>query len=149
MTSVREPLPAASPAKQRNGVGALVKTLAEESANLVRQEISLARIEVAEAVRAVGRGTLLVTLGAMMLLLGALAAITSIVLLAGDQWMRDRYWLAALAVAVVTGAVAAFAAARGKDKLEPQKLRPNETTETLKENGAWVKRQLTSAGTSR
>ncbi len=149
MTSVREPLPAAPPANQRNGVGALVKTLAEEGANLVRQEISLARIEIAEAVRAVGRGTVLVTLGAMMLLLGALAAITSIVLLAGDQWLRDRYWLAALAVAVVAGAVAGLAAARGKDKLEPQKLRPNETTETLKENGAWVKRQLTSAGTSR
>lgn len=150
MTSVREPLSAASPANQhRNGVGALVKTLAEESANLVRQEISLARIEIAEAVRAVGRGTILVTLGAMMLMLGALAAITSIVLLAGDQWLRDRYWLAALAVAVLAGAVAGLAAARGKDKLEPQKLRPNETTETLKENGAWVKRQLTSAGTSR
>jgi uncharacterized membrane protein YqjE len=150
MTSVREPHLAASPANQhRNGVGALVKTLAEESANLVRQEISLARIEIAEAVRAVGRGTMLVTLGAMMLMLGALAAITSIVLLAGDQWLRDRYWLAALAVAVLAGAVAGLAAARGKDKLEPQKLRPNETTETLKENGAWVKRQLTSAGTSR
>jgi hypothetical protein len=149
-TTAREPLPPSPPGLQeRRGLGTLLKTLSEDGAHLVRQEIRLARIEIAAAMKAVGRGTVLVTIGAMMLLLGALAAITAIVLLAGDQWLRDRYWLAALAVAVVAGAVAAFAAARGKDKLEPEQLRPDETTESLKENTAWVKRQLTSGGTSR
>jgi ABC-type Fe3+-siderophore transport system permease subunit len=148
--SAREPFPPSPPADQyRRGPAALLKTLAEDGATLVRQEIRLARLEIATAVRAVGVGTVLVTLGTMMALLGALAAITAIVLLAGDQWLRDRYWLAALVVAVVAGAAAAFAVARGKDKLEPEQLRPDETTESLKENTAWLKRQLTSAGTSR
>ena len=133
----------------RSGIGRLFKTLAEDGAHLVRQEIRLARIEVTQAVRAVGRGTVFVTLGAMMLLLGVLAAITSVVLLAGDQWLRDRYWLAALAVAALAAAGAGLAVARGKDKLEPEQLRPDETTESLKENTAWLKRQLTSGGTSR
>ena len=133
----------------RSGIGRLFKTLAEDGAHLVQQEIRLARIEVAQAVRAVGRGTVFVTLGAMMLLLGVLAAITSVVLLAGDQWLRDRYWLAALAVAAVAAAGAGLAVARGKDKLEPEQLRPDGTTESLKENTAWLKRQLTSGGTSR
>lgn len=135
--------------RQRQGLGRLFKTLAEDGAHLVRQEIRLARIETAQAVRAVGRGTVLVSVGAMMLLLGVLALITSVVLLAGDQWLRDRYWLGALAVAAVAGGVAAFAVARGKGKLEPEQLRPDETTESLKENTAWLKRQLTSGGTSR
>jgi hypothetical protein len=149
-TIAREPLPPLPPAdQQRRGLGLLFKTLAEDGAHLVRQEIRLARIEVAQTVRAVGRGTVLVTLGSMMLLLGALAAITAVVLLVGDQWLRDRYWLAALAVAVVAAAAAGFAVARGKDKLEPEQLRPDETTESLKENTAWLKRQLTSGGTSR
>jgi hypothetical protein len=149
-TTAREPLPPSPPADQyRRGPGALLKTLAEDGATLVRQEIRLARLEIGTAVRAVGVGTVLVTVGAMLALLGALAAITSVVLLAGDQWLRDRYWLAALVVAVVAGAAAAFAVARGKDKLEPAQLRPDETTESLKENTAWLKRQLTSAGTSR
>jgi hypothetical protein len=130
-------------------LGKLVKTLAEDGANLVRQEIRLARIEVAQAIRAVGRGTVFVTLGTMLLLLGTLALITSVVLLAGDQWLRDRYWLAALAVAAVAAVAAGLAVARGKDKLEPEQLRPDETTESLKENTAWLKRQLTSGGTSR
>jgi hypothetical protein len=148
--SAREPFPPSPPADQyRRGPAALLKTLAEDGATLVRQEIRLARLEIATAVRAVGIGTVLVTLGTMMALLGALAAITAIVLLAGDQWLRDRYWLAALVVAVGAGAAAAFAVARGKDKLEPEQLRPDETTESLKENTAWLKRQLTSAGTSR
>jgi ABC-type Fe3+-siderophore transport system permease subunit len=148
--SAREPFPPSPPADQyRRGPAALLKTLAEDGATLVRQEIRLARLEIATAVRAVGVGTVLVTLGTMMALLGALAAITAIVLLAGDQWLRDRYWLAALVVAVVAGAAAAFAVARGKDKLEPEQLRPDETTESLKENTAWLKRQLTSAGTSK
>lgn len=147
-TTARDPLPPSPPAdRQRQGLGRLVKTLAEDGANLVRQEIRLARIETAQAVRAVGRGTVLVTIGAMMLLLGLLATITGIVLLAGDQWLRDRYWLAALGVAAVVGAAAAFAVARGRDKLEPEGLRPDETTESLKENTEWLKRQLTSAGT--
>jgi ABC-type Fe3+-siderophore transport system permease subunit len=146
----REPLPPSPPAdQQRRGLGKLLKTLSEDGAHLVRQELRLARIEISAAVQAVGRGTVFVTIGAMMLLLGALAAITAVVLLAGDQWLRDRYWLAAIAVAVVAGAAAAFAVARGKDKLEPEQLRPDETTESLKENTAWLKRQLTSGGTSR
>ncbi len=149
-TSVREPLPPSPPADEyRRGPGALLKALAQDGAAMVRQEIRLARLEISTAVRAVGVGTVLVTLGTMMALLGALAANTAVVLLAGDQWLRDRYWLAVLVVAVVAGAAAAFAVARGKDKLEPERLRPDETTESIKENTEWLKRQLTSAGTSR
>lgn len=127
----------------------MFKDLAEDGAHLVGQEIRLARTEVATAVRAVGVGTVFVTLGALMLLLGVLAVITAIALLAGDQWLRDRYWLGALAVMTVAALAAALAALRGRRRLEPGQLVPDETTKSLKENSAWLKRQLTSDGTSR
>ncbi|MBV9881039.1 MAG: phage holin family protein, partial [Gemmatirosa sp.] len=61
----------------------------------------------------------------------------------GDQWLHDDYWLAALAVTVVAGAIAAFYALRGRSRLSPGQLVPTQTVATLKEDVEWLKRQRT------
>jgi hypothetical protein len=126
----------------------MLKTLASDGASLVRQEIRLARIEIASAARSAGTGAASAAAGAVLLLLGALALITALVMLAGDQWLADRYWLAALIVAVVAGGGALWMAMLGRRHLSPDSLLPDETAESLKESSAWLKRQLTSGGTS-
>ena len=139
------------PASQDNGrrsVGALLKELADGSARLVRQEIRLARIEVAELLRGLARGTAEVAVGGVMMLLGVMALLTGVILLIGDEWLRDRYWLAALIVTVLLTAVAAWMVRRGTALLTPARLAPDETVRTLKEDKEWLKRQLTSGGTS-
>jgi hypothetical protein len=64
-------------------------------------------------------------------------------MLIGDQWLKDRYWLAALIVTLIAGGVAAFFALRGKRRLSPTQLVPTQTVATLKEDVEWLKRQRT------
>ena len=138
----------ASQDNSRRTVGALLKELADGSAQLVRQEIRLARIEVGELLRGLGKGTAQVAVGGVMMLLGVMALLTGVILLIGDEWLRDRYWLAALIVTVLLSAVAAWMVRRGTALLTPARLAPDETVRTLKEDKEWLKRQLTSGATS-
>ena len=131
------------------GLGTLLRELAEGSASLVRGEASLARTEVSELVGGVARGVAMVAMGGVLALLGTLSFFAGLILLVGDQWLpRDRYWLAALIVVVLTGGIAAWFAKRGKSLLSPSQLAPVETVSTLKEDKEWLKRQLTSGATS-
>jgi hypothetical protein len=128
----------------RRGVGALLRDLAEGSAELVRGEIRLARVEFGAAAGSAARGTAFVAVGGVLLLLGTLATFTGIILLIGDQWLpRDLYWLGALLVALITGGVAAWFAMRGRALLSPSALAPHETVATLKEDTEWLKQLRT------
>jgi hypothetical protein len=131
------------------GIGGLLRDLADGGAALLRQELRLARTEIAGIAEAVGMGTALTASGAVLALLGAFALFTGIILLAGDQWLRDRYWLAALIGTVIAGGIAAWMARRGAAHLSPRRLLPDETVATLKEDKEWLKRQLKSGATSR
>ena len=133
----------------RRGLGALLRDLAEGSAELVRGEVRLARLELGTAASAAGKGTGFVAVGGVLLLLGTLATFTGLVLLIGDQWLpRDLYWVAALLFALITGGVAAWLAQRGRAALSPTALAPRETVATLKEDKEWLKQRLTSGATS-
>ena len=118
----------------RRPVGALLRDLAEGGVSLVRNEVRLARIETVDAMNSIGRGSALVATAAVLALLGALALLTGLILLVGDQWLpRDRYWLGALIVVVLTGAVAAWFANRGLALLTPAQLAPEETVRSIRE----------------
>jgi len=130
------------------GFGELLRDLARGSTDLLRGEVKLARMELAEIAKNLANGTVQVALGGVLLLLGGLCLAAGVVLLAGDQWLpRDQYWLGALVVTVVVGALAAWFAKRGLSKLAPSQLAPEQTVETLKEDKEWLKRQLTSGAT--
>ena len=130
------------------GFGELLRDLAHGSADLLRGEIKLARFELTAIVAGVTRGSTQVALGGVLLLLGGLAFAVGIVLLVGDQWLpRDLYWVAALVVLLITGGLAAWLAKRGLSHLAPSELAPDQTLETLKEDTAWLKQQLTSGAT--
>jgi uncharacterized membrane protein YqjE len=129
--------------ESRRSIGTLIKDLADGSATLVRQEVYLARLEFTRIAQAVGTGTALVAIGSVFALLGALTLFIGIILLPGDQWLRDRYWLAALIVMLLTGATAVWFARRGMAHLTPQQLTPDQTLATLKEDKEWLRQQLT------
>jgi len=133
----------------RRSIGALLRDLAEGSAMLVRGEVRLARIETGAAIAGVSKGTAFVAIGAVLALLGSFAVLAGIVLLIGDQWLpADLYWVAALIVLLISGAIAAWFANRGMALLSPSRLAPNETVTTLKEDKEWLKQRLTSGATS-
>ena len=118
----------------RRSIGTLVRELADESVALVRKEARLARIEAVEVLEGIGRGSALVAAAAVLLLLGGLATLTGVILLIGDQWLpRDLYWLGALVVTLITGAIAVWFTRQGLAQLSPTQLVPDETMTTIKE----------------
>jgi hypothetical protein len=126
-------------------IGELLKQLATETTTLVRQELDLAKAEVRQKGRQAGPGFGLIG-GAGAVALGAFGALTACFVLALDGAMAN--WLAALVVAVVYGAIAAFLYVRGKEKVEDAGSPvPEQTIETLKEDVEWAKHPKTSART--
>lgn len=132
----------------RRGVGSLLRDLAEGSGALVRNEVKLARIELQKMVGGIGRGTAMVASGGVFGLLGTLSLFTGIVLLVGDQWLHDRYWVGALIVTVITFIIAFVFVKRGQAALSPANLAPDKTVASLKEDKEWLRQRLTSGGTS-
>src|SRR6476469_468321 len=132
----------------RRGVGSLLRDLAEGSGALVRNEVKLARIEIQHAVGCIGRGTAMVASGGVFGLLGTLSLFTGIVLLGGDQWFHDRYWVAALVFTVIAFVIAFVFVKRGQAALSPANLAPDKTVASLKEDKEWLRQRLTSGGTS-
>ncbi|HEX7942670.1 MAG TPA: phage holin family protein [Gemmatimonadaceae bacterium] len=132
----------------RPGLGDLLRELADGSGRLVRQEVRLARLEVQKLLGQIGTGTAAAATGGVLLLIGVMTLLTGIILLVGDAWLRDRYWLAALIVTVVLGIVGAWLGRRGVALLSPARLKPEQTVETLREDKEWLKRRLTSGATS-
>jgi len=131
------------PGTEDRGFAALLKDFAEGGADLIKYEFRLAKTEAGGLARELGTGSAAVAAGGVLALVGVLTFITGLVMLAGDQWLRDRYWLAALLVTVLTGGVAAFAARRGLALLSPARLAPTATIETLKEDKEWLRRPTT------
>jgi CDP-diglyceride synthetase len=118
----------------RRSVGTLLRDLAEGGVGLVRSEVQLARVETVEALSAIGRGSAFVAMAAVLGLLGGLAFLAGLILLVGDQWLpRDLYWLAALIVVVITGALGAWFAKRGLAMHTPPRLAPVVTAASIRE----------------
>jgi Putative Actinobacterial Holin-X, holin superfamily III len=124
-------------------VGELLKQLATETTTLVRQELDLAKAEMRQKGRQAGPGFGLIG-GAGAVGLGAFGALTAFFVLALDGAVAN--WLAALIVALVYAAIAAFLYVRGKEKVEDAGSPvPEQTVETLKEDVEWAKHPKTSA----
>ena len=124
-------------------MGELLKQLSQETTQLVHQELELAKAELTQKGKQAGAGAgLFGAAGALGL--AALGALTACFILALNAIMPA--WLAALIVAVVYGAIAAFLALRGRDKVkQATPLVPEQTVETVKEDVEWAKTQTRSA----
>jgi len=121
----------------------LLKQLAQETTQLLRQEIELAKAEVSEKGKKVGVGAGLFG-GAGTIGFLAAAALTACFILALSEVMHPA--LASLLVAVVYGAIAAVLALRGRQKIkEAVPPVPGQTLETVKEDVQWAKTQMPSA----
>jgi uncharacterized membrane protein YqjE len=125
-------------------IGDLLKQLSQETSTLVKQELELAKAEMTEKGKKAGLGAGFIGGGALMGL-GAFGAFTTF-LIALIQTAVDHTWLAALIVTALYGAIAAFLAMRGKDKIqEATPPAPEQTVETLKEDAEWARTRTRSA----
>jgi uncharacterized membrane protein YqjE len=132
----------------KRGLGDLLRDAAQATTQLVRQEGRLTLLESKRLAGHVVLGTGVIALGGVLLALGVIVLVTGVILLLGNEWLRGDYWLAALIVTVVLGIIAAALAIWGKSFISSERLEPDETLATLKEDKEWLKRRLTSGATS-
>jgi uncharacterized membrane protein YqjE len=126
-------------------VGELLKQLSEETSLLVRQELTLAKVELQEKGKQAGAGAGLLG-GAGATALVALIALMLTILAALDTAMDT--WLAALITTVIFAAVAAVEGVLGRNRLRTAgPVVPEQTTDSVKEDVAWVKTRARSGRT--
>jgi hypothetical protein len=118
--------------QSNRGVGQLLREVAEDGAQLARQEVQLARIEFAQIARDIGKGTVLAIAAAMLGLLTVQMLVFGIVLLLGDALFRGHYWIAAFVLTVILGGVAFYLLKRGTALLSPRNIKPEQTLATLR-----------------
>jgi hypothetical protein len=118
--------------------GELVGELSDDLSRLVRQEIQLAKVEAREDLSKVGRGAGMLGGAGVAGLLTLL--FLSLALMFALATVMDVGW-AALIVGALWGVVAAVLAAAGRSGLRQATPPLEETTETLKEDARWAKRQ--------
>jgi len=114
------------------GVGQLLREVAEDGAQLARQQVQLARIEFTQIARDIGKGTVLAIAAAMLGLLTVQMLVFGIVLLLGDALFRGHYWIAAFVLTVILGGVAFLLLKRGTALLSPRNIKPEQTLATLR-----------------
>ena len=124
--------------KQNHSIGELFSELANESSQLVRQEIALAKAELTEKATRIGRDVGFLALGGALAYAALLALLAALIIALANAM---PWWLAALLVAVVVGVVASVLVLRSLTALKKTKLAPQQTVETLKEDVQWAKQQ--------
>jgi uncharacterized membrane protein YqjE len=126
-----------------HSTGELVRQLSEQTTTLVRKEIELAKAELSEKGKVAGQGAGMFG-GAAVAGLLALGTLTAMILAVLDKAMD--FWVAALVLTVLYGAIAAVLAMSGRDRVkQAAPPAPEQTVETVKEDVQWAKSQAKSA----
>jgi hypothetical protein len=125
------------------GIGDLLKQLSQETTTLVRQELELAKAEMTVKAKEGGKGAGFLG-GAGVAGLLTLATLTAAIVGLLDRAMA--FWVAALIVGLIWGAVAAVLALQGRNKLqEATPPVPEQTQQSVKEDVQWAKTRKRSA----
>ncbi len=121
-----------APAEADLSIAELLQKLAAETSLLIRQEVMLARSEVLGTLNRATRPAADFGIAALFAI-GAFAALTTLFIAALSLTLP--VWAAALIVTVIYGAVAAFAAMRGRSALaKVGNPVPQQTVQTLKDD---------------
>lgn len=124
-------------------LGELFKQLAQDSATLVKQEVSLAKAEMRENLRSATKDAAMIAVGGGLLLVGLLVLTAFLVAAIGD--LLDNYWLGALLVGLVFVVVGGLLAKKNLNNLKKDDLGPDQTIQTLKEDKLWLQSEIQQA----
>jgi xanthine/uracil permease len=127
--------------RDERSLGDLFSDLSRETTTLVRQEVQLAKAELTQSATEAARGIGMLVAGGAVAYAGLLFLLLAIVYgLIDAGWDA---WLSALVVGLVVVAIGAILVLRARESLKPANLAPQKTVETLKEDAAWAKEQIT------
>jgi hypothetical protein len=120
-------------------IAALLSDLAGETSTLVRQEIALFKAELSEKLTRMGVGAAALAAGGVVAFSGWLALLAAAIL--GLSHVLAP-WLSALIIGVLVLAVGVGLALFGKSRLKADALVPRRTLNSLREDEAWIRDQV-------
>jgi VIT1/CCC1 family predicted Fe2+/Mn2+ transporter len=113
----------------------LISAFFDQAKRLVREEVKLAKSEIREEAAQAGKGAGMLGGGAWLLHVGGLAFGAFLMGLLAI-WLP--FWASALIVSVLFLGVGALVANAGRTAIKKVSLKPEQTTQTLKEDKAWI-----------
>lgn len=128
------------PVEEEESIQGRVKNLAQDSADLVRQEVNLAKLELRELGRQLAQDAVQIGIAVGVLAVGGLALTAFLILLVG-LLLDGAYWAGALIVGAVFVLVGAILAKNAVDDLRERDWKPDETIETLEEDRDFAERE--------
>jgi len=131
-------------------IGTLLKDLTDRSRTLLRQEVELAKAEMGEKVSTIGRNIGYLAIGGAVLYAGVLALIATAcigVAVAFAQAVdgKTAAWLGPLLVGVLVCIAGYALVRRAIATLKKERIVPQKTIESLRENTEWFKDQMTAS----
>jgi hypothetical protein len=118
---------------------ALLSDLAGETNTLVRQEIALFKAELNEKLSRIGAGAGALAAGGVIAFSGWLALMAAAILGLSHALAP---WLSALIIGILVIALGAGLALFGKSRLKADALVPRRTLNSLREDEAWIRDQV-------
>ncbi len=126
--------------KDDRSIGELFSELAQETTTLVRQEMRLAAQELSVRTSKAGKDIGIAVAGGVILHTCFLVVVATVIIVLAELGLD--WWLAALIVAVILGAVGFLLVRRAISAIKRAEILPQRTIEHLKENQEWVKEQV-------
>ncbi len=125
--------------KDERPLGELFSDLSRGFSNMFRQEVNLAKAELAVKAKQAVKDAAYLIAGGLLALYGFLALVATVIIALAYAMPA---WLAALIVGVVLCAAAYSFIQKGVSDLKRKSLKPEQTVESLKESGKWIKQQV-------
>ena len=130
-------------------LGDLFAELANETSQLVRQEVALAQTEITNKATRVGKQVGFLVVGgavgyaALLVILAAVTiGLTQLISSVSGWSLIASGWIAAAIVGIVVGIVAYTLVSSALAKLKTTNLAPQQTIESVKEDAQWLKNQM-------
>ena len=127
----------AASGSRRTEIGGLLRSLAEDTGTLVRQEMDLAKMEVVHTAKTVAKDSAWIGIGGAIAGVGGLVLVVAMAL--GLGALLDSYWLGTLITGLFLLLVGALFAWKGIRDLRRQELAPTRTVRSLREDADWAR----------
>lgn len=129
-----------TPAPESRSIGELLRDLAGDSANLIRQELRLARTETEDKFHQSMSAFVAVIAGALLAFAALIVLLDALVFGLVEAGLER--WLAALIVAGVVAAIGYLLVRKGQNDLSATRLAPERTVANVRKDLDLVKEQV-------
>ncbi len=128
--------------EENSSIGDLFTELANESSELIRQEVALAQVEITQKATKVGINIGYLVVGGSIAFIAVQAIIAAIIIALGI--LIGSYWISALIVGIVVAIVAYFLVSSALESLKKMDMTPEKTKESVKEDVEFIKEQVSN-----